>query len=236
MSRSAKWWLWSVVSLLGVGTLIYVLGPVLFASVAYPLRYEDSLCKWGEEYGVDVHLEASKIMAESTWNPNARSYAGAVGLTQFIPSTGKRVYTTIYGAEAGAKFNANQLLGNPDLAIQMGMFHLKELIDRYGGDLRKVLIAYNGGGGAVRLYEIGSPISSTVSYANRILAMRDAYIKIYGDFCNKKEFNIEPKRDLSVITAIPLGEFWRNFLFTQQIDEGEERVAPIEDLWQNLFR
>lgn len=215
-----------------------MIGPVLFASIAYPLKYEDSLCKWSKEYGVDVHLEAAKIMAESTWNPNARSGAGAVGLTQFIPSTARRVYTTINGAEAGAKFNANQLIGNPDLAIQMGTFHLKELIDQYGGNLTKVLIAYNGGGGAVRLYEAGSPIKSTVGYAKRILAMRDAYIKIYGDFCGRAaagEFNVEPRRDSSLFT-LDLNEFWKNFLFTQQIDQSEEQVAPIEDLWQNLLR
>lgn len=238
MSRSVKWWLWSFIALMGLGALIYVLGPVLFASVAYPLKYEDSLCKWGKEYGVDVHLEAAKIMAESTWNPNARS-PFAYGLTQFVPSTGKRVYTTIYGTEAGAKFSASQLLGNPDLAIQLGMFHLKELISQYNGNLTKVLIAYNGGGGAVRLYEVGSPVRGTVTYAKRILAMREAYIKIYGDFCSRKpstEFNVEPKRDLSIITSVPLNEFWKNFLFTQQIDEGDERVAPIEDLWQNLIR
>ncbi|QQG50347.1 MAG: transglycosylase SLT domain-containing protein [Candidatus Berkelbacteria bacterium] len=238
MARSIKWWLWSVVALLGLGVILYVIGPVLFASVAYPLKYEDSLCKWSKEYGVDVHLEAAKIMAESTWNPNARSGAGAVGLTQFIPSTARRVYTTINGAEAGAKFNANQLIGNPDLAIQMGTFHLKELIDQYGGNLTKVLIAYNGGGGAVRLYEAGSPIKSTVGYAKRILAMRDAYIKIYGDFCARKaagEFNVEPRRDSSLFT-LDLNEFWKNFLFTQQIDQIEEQVAPIEDLWQNLLR
>lgn len=225
--------------MLGVGLLLFTIGPVLFASVAYPLKYEESLCKWSKEYGVDVHLEAAKIMAESTWNPNARSSAGALGLTQFIPSTGKRVYTTIYGPEAGAKFSANQLLGNPDLAIQMGIFHLKELNDRYGGNLTKVLIAYNGGGGAVKLYEAGTPISGTISYAKRILGMREAYIKIYGDFCARaatKDFNVEPRRDVSIITSIPLTEFWRNFLFTQKVEDDSETVAPIQDLWQNLLR
>jgi len=239
MSRSIKWWIWSVVILGGVGILIYVLGPVLFASVAYPNPYPDILCKYSKQYGVDPHLEAAKIMAESTWNPNARSGAGAVGMTQFIPSTAKRVYTTMNGPAAGAKFTANQLLGNPDLAIQMGTFHLKELLDRYNGNVTKALIAYNGGGGAVRLYEAGTPIKSTVAYANRILAMRNAYAKIYGDFCARQatsEFNVEPKRDISVITSIPLTEFWRSFLFTRQIEENETTVAPIEDLWQNLLR
>ncbi len=234
-----KWWIWSSVLILGSGLLFYILGPVLFASVAYPLKYEASLCKWSKEYGVDVHLEAAKIMAESTWNPNARSYAGAVGLTQFMPATGKRVYTTLYGAEAGARFNANQLLGNPDLAIQMGTFHLKELSDRYGGNLTKVLIAYNGGGGAVRLYEAGTPITSTVGYAKKILAMRDAYIKIYGDFCARlasRQFDVEPRRDLSAIGSIPLTEFWRNFLFVQRADTTDEPIPPIQDLWQNLLR
>jgi soluble lytic murein transglycosylase len=236
MLRSAKWWLWGVVALFGVGATVYVLGPVLFASVAYPLRYEESLCKWSKEYGVDVHLEAAKIMAESTWNPNAKSYAGAVGLTQFIPSTGRRVYTTIYGPEAGAKFNANQLLGNPDLAIQMGIFHLKELNDRYNGNLYEVLTAYNAGHGGVILARAGTPISGTHAYVRRILGMREAYIKIYGDFCDKKEFDVEPRLNVADIGSLNLADFWRNFLSARQLDKQDERVAPVETLWQNLLR
>ncbi len=238
MSKSIKWVAWSLVFVLGLGVIIYVLGPALFASVAYPLKYEESLCKWSEEYGVDVHLEAAKIMAESTWNPNAKSSV-AYGLTQFTSGTGKRVYTTIYGPEAGSKFSITQLLGNPDLAIQMGTFHLKELIDRYDGNLTLVLIAYNGGGGAANLYQLGIPIRSTVTYAKRILSMRQAYINIYGDFCARKAtegFAIEPKTDVAVITKVPLDEFWKNFLFTLAISEEEEPVTPIGNLWQNLLR
>ncbi len=243
MSRLAKWIVWVLVGLIGTAGLIYLLGPVLFASVAYPLppQYQESLCKWSAEYDVDVHLEAAKIMVESTWNPNARS-AYAYGLTQFIPSTAKRVYTTVYGPEKGAKFTANQLITNPDLAIQLGTFHLRELIDSYHGDLTKVLIAYNGGGGAARLYELGTPIPSTVAYARKILSIRDAYNKIYGDFCAKNaatgEFNIEPKKDASVITAVPLNEFWKNFIFTRNVSDnpGSSSSSPFEGLWQNLTR
>lgn len=236
MSRLTKWLIWIGFTVFGLGAIVYVLGPVLFASVAYPLKYEDSLCKWSKEYGVDVHLEAAKIYTESTWNPNASSGV-AFGLTQFIPSTGKRVYTTIFGPEEGAKFTISKLY-DPHIAIRMGIFHIKELNDRFGGDLTKVLIAYNGGGGAVRLYEAGTPITSTVAYAKKILAIREAYIKIYGDFCNKPstgEFSVEPRRDASLLT-LDFNQFWKNFLFTREISTDAESTPPIENLWQNLLR
>jgi len=86
-----------------------------------------------QNYGVEPSLIRAVIQAESAGNPQAVSPAGAQGLMQLMPAT---------AAELGVS-NAF----DPDQNIMAGTRYLRQLLDRYRGDVRLTLAAYNWGMG-----------------------------------------------------------------------------------------
>jgi soluble lytic murein transglycosylase-like protein len=106
--------------------------------------------------GIDPALLTGLIRQESGFDPNAVSSAGAVGLTQLMPSTA-------------------QALGvadprDPAQSIEAGARYLREQLDRFGGDATKALAAYNAGPGAVERFGGVPPYSETQQYVRNVLS------------------------------------------------------------------
>jgi soluble lytic murein transglycosylase-like protein len=89
--------------------------------------------------GVDPSLAFPLVRLESGFNPKAQSKVGAIGLTQVLPSTA-RLY------EPGLTV---QQLYDRDTNLRLGFRYLRDLLDRYGANLRLALLAYNRGPGRV---------------------------------------------------------------------------------------
>ncbi len=106
-------------------------------------------------YGVSPRLVAAIIEAESSFNPRAVSRRGARGLMQLMPAT--------------ASYLAITDSFDPYKNIEGGVRHLRQLIDRFNGNLPLVLAAYNAGEGAVRRYGGVPPYRETRRYVARIL-------------------------------------------------------------------
>jgi soluble lytic murein transglycosylase-like protein len=97
---------------------------------------------------LDVDLICATITHESarTWEPSVVSHAGAMGLMQIMPSTGKWL-----AKYEGIEWNsAEDVLFDPILNIRLGTRYLSALIETY--DLEGGLAAYNGGGKRVRMW------------------------------------------------------------------------------------
>lgn len=94
-------------------------------------RIENAVQLYSNKYGVDSNLVKAIIKAESNFNPNVVSSAGAKGLMQLMPENCKALGVI-------DPFNIEQ-------NIEGGVKHIKEYIDRYNGNIEMALMAYNGG-------------------------------------------------------------------------------------------
>lgn len=108
---------------------------------------------------IDPHLAFGLVRTESEFKDHATSHVGAVGLTQLMVPTARWFKRGVTVSD----------LRDSDLNLEIGFRYLNELIDRYDGDVKLALTAYNRGTGTVDrvLKRGGNPDNG---YAGKVLA------------------------------------------------------------------
>lgn len=154
--------------------------------IIFPLDYWSLIKKYADAHGLDPYLMAALIAQESTFTPEIRSSANAVGLMQLLPATGKR-----YAREIGIRPFSTPSLTQPETNIRLGMAYFKDLVDRFGGTYL-ALASYNAGESRVARWIAERPgvvqdefiddipFPETQNYVKRILGTAEDYRRLYG--------------------------------------------------------
>ncbi|HOX41849.1 MAG TPA: lytic transglycosylase domain-containing protein, partial [bacterium] len=147
---------------------------------------------------------------ESRFNPNAVSPKGATGLLQFMPGTAATVARQI-------GYTGNVNLYDPDLSIRLGAQHLKDLLDKYNGNIDAALAGYNAGTGNADSWIsrglLGNiPFRETNNYVKKVKNYQTVYSTMYAT-------------ELGLRSPVEL----------KQADEKENLSAVRGLIWTKLF-
>ena len=163
-------WEWATTQVQSRG----ILGPM-----KVPAPYEAIVLEAAERCpSIPPEILAAQMAAESSWDEDAVSSAGALGIAQFMPATWEQ-----YGLDADGDGVAD--VWNPVDAIHSAAAlncTNRKLVRKVPGDrLINTLAAYNAGHGAVREHQGLPPYRETEGYVERIL-----------DFAERIEFSVSP--------------------------------------------
>lgn len=102
------------------------------------------------EYGIDAALVHALVRQESGFRPRAKSHAGARGLMQLMPATGKFI-----AKAANVPLNSRETLFDPSTNLLLGQAYVEHLFkdENIGANLFKMAAAYNSGPGNLRKWE-----------------------------------------------------------------------------------
>lgn len=124
-----------------------------------PTTTEGMIEAAARRYGVESDLVKAIATAESNMNQEARSYVGAIGVMQLMPETAGSLGVDPYDEKQN---------------IEGGAHYIRQMLDKFNGNVKYAIAAYNAGPGAVQKYGGIPPYSETQNYVGRVM---DFYIK-----------------------------------------------------------
>jgi soluble lytic murein transglycosylase len=140
----------------------------------YPFPFRDILIAEAQERGVNPFLAAGLIRQESMFNPNAVSGAGAIGLMQVMPATGRQLASRL-----GVRRFDEDILKHAEFNAHLGMTYLDDQLADFDGRLPLVLAAYNAGPHRVTRWQQFPESNDDQLFAERIpFAETRDYVKI----------------------------------------------------------
>ena len=113
--------------------------PMQALFMIYPPFYSEVITEYAEHFDVDPLFVTSVMRQESTFNDRIVSPAGAIGLMQIMPATGRQI-----ARELKERFTVDSLY-NYQLNVRFGAYYLRKRLTQFDEDMVLALSAYNAG-------------------------------------------------------------------------------------------
>ncbi|MHB8742991.1 MAG: transglycosylase SLT domain-containing protein [Sulfuricaulis sp.] len=123
----------------------------------FPVLYRDVIETNATAYGVDPSWVYGVVRQESAFVPDARSQAGALGLMQLMPSTGR-----LAGRKLKIPIRGNQALLKIENNLRLGMSYLKDVLGRNNGNEVLATASYNAGPNRVSSWIPAHPMDADI--------------------------------------------------------------------------
>ena len=149
----------------------------------YPRPFYNEVSKWAKEYEVPEYIFYALIRSESFFKPFVTSHAGAIGLSQLMPTTAKDIARTLKLSDYD--------ITNPDTNIRFGTYYLSRMLKRFDGRFMPSMCSYNAGPVAVSrwlkkntikeedLFVETIPYNETRNYGKKLLSTACIYGMLY---------------------------------------------------------
>ncbi len=166
--------------------LISVFAPKIEKKI-YPKNYSEFVERYSKEYNIDETLIYAIIKTESSFDKNAFSNAGAIGLMQIMPETFDWLQIKM---GSGEKLSHDKLY-DPEINIKYGVFFLSLLEEEFN-DRKLVIAAYHAGRGRVNEWLLDESVShdgktiseipsrTTAHYVSKVTRNIKKYNKLYN--------------------------------------------------------
>ena len=163
--------------------------PTELLRMLYPLHYKDLINKHATKYKIDPFFVSSMIREESRYNPSVISPAGARGLMQIMPQTGRYISKQIK-----MKPFHQEMLFRPEVNIQLGTWYMKNLMTKFGNSMELTSGAYNGGANRIKRWQKNLkttdieefieeiPIDETRRHIKKVIDSYRIYKRLYSKF------------------------------------------------------
>jgi soluble lytic murein transglycosylase-like protein len=152
----------------------------------YPIEDGGFLPDHAREFRLNPGVLRGLVRQESVFDAGAKSHAGAIGLTQLLPGTAKPLVESVLRVRYRRAF-----LYDPGGNARLGAAYLRQILDRFGGNLLYALAAYNGGpsrmsrvlqenrGRAEDEIVESHPFHETRDYVRRVMLYAESYRELY---------------------------------------------------------
>ncbi len=160
----------------------------LLLNRVYPMLHADLIQQGARNHGLDPLLVFALIKQESAFQADARSWVGAAGLMQVMPSTGRTI-----ARRRGIRHFQPSSLYRPEVGVDFGCWELAHLMRQSGGDIAASLAGYNAGYGRPQrwwpqhysrsydeMLEL-IPLTETRDYVKTIFLNYEMYQRLYRD-------------------------------------------------------